>query len=97
MWHQGGRIRKRKRLNWILSLCLIPEANWNGSETQNQTRETAAQGSARLAALLRPSRGSRLTPQVKFTRQRDQVAGTSVLSLPRPAIPSLLHNEKSFE
>ena len=87
MRHQGGEILKRKRLNWILSSYSIPEANWNGSETQNQTRETASQGSARLAAPLRPSRRSRLAPQAKFTHQRDQVAGTSVLSLPRPAIP----------
>ena len=38
MWHRGGRVLKRKRLNCILSLYLIPEANWNGSETQSQTR-----------------------------------------------------------
>lgn len=72
--------------------------------------ETATQGSIPLAARLSaqqacalriwealcPSRCSRLTPQVKFTHQRDRVAGTSVLSLPRPVIPSLLHSEKSF-
>lgn len=71
--------------------------------------DTATQGSIPLAArfsaqqacalriweALCPSRRSRLTPQVKFTHQRDQVAGTSVLTLPRPVIPSLPHSEKS--
>lgn len=41
-------------------------------------------------AALWSQRHARLTPQVKFSRQRAQVARPSVLSLPCPVILSLL-------